>query len=219
MEEFFADSVILVEGITDRILIQNIVEYYSDEINGPQIIEVLEVGGKHNFNKYAEFLENMGVPHHIIADRDYAKQLDGDEITDLFSVSHGKINDVLKDKKSLDADTLAEKIDILLQSKTEENIHDLEEVWQYIKQRKTVLNEDLTPDEEEQWNTYRQSLQSDNIHLLPYGELEDHLPSDYNNTEEIIELTKAETFDSWMAADKPRESQAIKQIVQQIMNV
>src|SRR5699024_1968758 len=113
---FFADHVILVEGISDRLIVQSLVDYYQNEQSSQGIIEVLEVEGKHELSKYENFLDELKVTHTTIADRDYAKEVADDkgrrDIKELFETDYKKIDDeVLKDSSTEDRETLSRKMD------------------------------------------------------------------------------------------------------------
>jgi predicted ATP-dependent endonuclease of OLD family len=200
---FFADYVVLVEGISDRLVFQKMIDYYSQEINEPQIVEVLEVEGKGNFSKYADFLENLGVPFFIIGDRGYAKQVGGEEIEELFITDEGKIDDrVLKDDSSRDADTLAARIDSAIESGNTDELEEVREVWRYIRQRLTSFKDELTEEEEETWENFLQNHRENGVYILPHGEIEDHLPDGTTSTEDVLELTKYENFEEWIENDE-----------------
>lgn len=49
---FFADRVILVEGVTDRLVVERLVEHYRAALQLGHIVEVLAVHGKSNFARY-----------------------------------------------------------------------------------------------------------------------------------------------------------------------
>ncbi|GEM_PF-2017415 len=64
---FFADNIILVEGMTDEIIFG----YLLDKFNkGDKSIEVVSVNGKNNFLKYIEFLDKFKINSFVIADLD-----------------------------------------------------------------------------------------------------------------------------------------------------
>jgi len=86
---FFADKVVLAEGIQDRLVFERIINDSISNVNttapvGAQIIEVLEVHGKSNLQKYRELLDSVQVRSFIIADRDYADQTGTANIKALF---------------------------------------------------------------------------------------------------------------------------------------
>lgn len=216
---FFADYVVLVEGISDRLIFQKMIDHFVQEINEPQIVEVLEVSGKHNFEKYADFLDNLGVSYYIIGDRGYARQAGGSEISELFETDDDKIgNQVLKDDSSRDAQALAERMDSAIESGNYEDLEEVREVWRYIRERMTSFSQGLTDEEEEKWEEFLEEQREQGVYILPFGEIEDHLPEGTNSTADVIELTKDENFDELIEADT-EETQALKEIVQDIIEV
>lgn len=58
---FFADTVVLVEGPSDRIIMESLIEHCLENNNSQAAIEVLEVNGKYELKKYSNLLENVGV--------------------------------------------------------------------------------------------------------------------------------------------------------------
>ncbi|WP_442942309.1 ATP-dependent nuclease [Nostoc sp.] len=129
---FFADKVVLVEGVKDRLIIQKIIDIYSSEfIEKPEIIEVLEVLGKSNLIKYKEFLDLIKVKNYIIADNDYILTIGDEDVKKLFTTDYQRIDkEVIKDKKSIDGKCLSEKMENAIHTK---NIDELQELWEYIK--------------------------------------------------------------------------------------
>ncbi|MDQ6868121.1 MAG: AAA family ATPase [Pseudomonadota bacterium] len=71
---FFADAVILVEGLSDRIFFEAVLRRRL--LNKPvnKIIEVVSVGGKGLFATYQKLLDACHVSHFTVADIDYIEQ-------------------------------------------------------------------------------------------------------------------------------------------------
>jgi len=216
---FFADYVVLVEGISDRLIFQKMIDHFVQDINEPQIVEVLEVSGKQNFEKYVDFLDNLGVSYYIIADQGYARQLGGSEISELFETDNDKIEDrVLKDDSSRDGHALAERMDSAIESGAHEDLEEVREVWRYIRERMTSFSQGLTDEEEEIWEEFLEEQREQDVYLLPFGEIEDHLPDGTNSTVDVIELTKDENFEELIEADTD-ETQALREIIHDIIEV
>ena len=193
---FFADKVVLVEGITDRLIFEKLIGFYQSKSSNPQVIEVLEVHGKYNFDKYKRLLEEIGCEYYIIADLDYVNELaskEGNEkIKALFNIDYSSIDKkVLKDKKSLDGKKLSELIEEAM--KANEITEELRSVWDYIKCRYLKLKDNLTDEE---------IKERENIFILcdgerlEYTEIEDFLPDGCKNLDDIIELTRPDK--SWL---------------------
>jgi predicted ATP-dependent endonuclease of OLD family len=68
---FFTDIVILVEGDIDNILYKAILEKLRESISSTMVIEIIEVKGKNNFEKFKKFLDKWKIKSYIIADKDY----------------------------------------------------------------------------------------------------------------------------------------------------
>jgi predicted ATP-dependent endonuclease of OLD family len=103
---FFSDIVILVEGITDRLVFQKICAELIEERRITEIIEIIDVNGKTNLEKYRAFLGQFEIPNYFIADFDYLTECSNDEIRSLFVGNENKIE---RDKIDECIDGLVEK--------------------------------------------------------------------------------------------------------------
>jgi predicted ATP-dependent endonuclease of OLD family len=66
-EMFFADTVLLVEGPSDHILMRGLINrFYS----GHKDIKVIQVYGKSNIDVYGELLDIFNIPHAVMLDQD-----------------------------------------------------------------------------------------------------------------------------------------------------
>ena len=81
---FFADLVILVEGISDRIVIGSLIDQAIDEFKDSRAVEVVDVGGKGNFAPYQKLLDSMRTPWGIVADLDFLEQVGTEATSSLF---------------------------------------------------------------------------------------------------------------------------------------
>ncbi|MEG5001532.1 AAA family ATPase [Microcoleus sp. B4-D4] len=185
---FFADKVILVEGITDRIFWEQLINIYKKAENS-EIIEVLEVHGKINLEKYRKFLKKIELDNYIIADLDYILQIGSEEVKKMFIVDYPKIDrEVIKAKKSIDCQTLFEQIEEAIKS---ENFDQLTNLCNYIKSRKMKLDENLTDQQLQLLEIFiTEKREKDKICVLSKGEVEYYLPEGYTKLNTLIELTK-----------------------------
>jgi len=187
---FFADKVILVEGITDRIFWEQLINIYKKAENS-EIIEVLEVHGKINLEKYRKFLKKIELDNYIIADLDYILQIGSEEVKKMFIVDYSKIDrEVIKAKKSIDGQTLFEQIEEAIKS---ENFDQLTKLCNYIKSRNMKLHENLTDQQLQSLEIFiTEKREKDKICVLSKGEVEYYLPEGYEKLNTLIELTKNE---------------------------
>src|SRR5262249_17281837 len=108
---FFADRVVLVEGIIDRLIVTSLIERLASRLANNDAIEVIEVGGKGNFEQYRRLLDSLKTPSFVVADQDYLADIGSAKTKGLFVADSGKLWDSLtKDKKSLDAKSLVERL-------------------------------------------------------------------------------------------------------------
>ena len=223
---FFADKVVLVEGIMDRLIFKKLISFYQSESGGPQVVEVLDVGGKHNFEKYKQLLEEIECEYYIIADLDYVKELadrDGNhQVKALFNIDYSSIDKTIKDKKSLDGKRLSEVIEEAI--KVNEITEELKSVWNYVKSRHLKLKDELTEEEINKLREYINQKEDENIFILyggdkfEYGEIEDFLPNGYKNLDGLIELTKPDNFKNWFE-ENAVERRRLKEIVYKILEI
>jgi putative ATP-dependent endonuclease of OLD family len=193
---FFSDKVVLVEGIVDRLVFQKLLDIFLPLTKKSQVVEVLEVHGKENFDKYASFLKQFKVPYNIIADFDHINTIGSKEIKKLFEVDPKAIDKkVIKNKKSKDGSSLSEAIELAISKK---DFTDLSELWDYIKSRRKQLKENLTGEERKQLNDFLDKKNSEGIHILRLGEIETYMPNPYKNLDAIIEFVKGEDVLNWI---------------------
>jgi len=66
-EMFFADLVLLVEGVSDRILLRGLIDRF---YLGKSDIKVIYAGGKGNIDVYAKLCDEFHIPYRILLDKD-----------------------------------------------------------------------------------------------------------------------------------------------------
>lgn len=67
LEMFFADKVLLVEGVSDRILMRGLIDRF---YQGPDDIKVIHVHGKSNIDVYIELMKIFHIPYTVMLDHD-----------------------------------------------------------------------------------------------------------------------------------------------------
>ncbi len=227
---FFADKIVLVEGITDRLIFEKLISFYQSKKNEHQVVEVLEVHGKNNFDKYMQILKEIKCKSYIIADLDYVKELTdkdkNEKIKEFFDINHSSISKTIKDKKSYDGKKLSELIEeaIMKNKITEE----LKNTYNYIKYRHLKLRDDLTEEEINELKEYIEQKGKENIFILhdennlERTDIEDFLPKGYKDLNGIIKLTKPDSdiFKEWFENDTEQERGGyLKEIIQNILDL
>ncbi|MEH2264118.1 ATP-dependent nuclease [Nostoc sp.] len=190
---FFADKVVLVEGVTDRLIFEKLINLYQLLfIETPEVIEVLEVYGKENLEKYRSFLKAFSVPNFIVADFDYLQNIGNENIKNLFVVDHLKIDQqVIKHKKSIDGQTLSQELEEAINN---EDMESLKIIYEYIKSRKRKLKDNPTPEEDISIEQFLSQKESEGIFILRNGEIEDYLPNGHKTLQGLINLLKGKDY-------------------------
>ncbi len=67
LEMFFADTVLLVEGVSDRILMRGLIDRF---YQGPADVKVIHVHGKSNIDVYIELMKVFHIPYTVMLDHD-----------------------------------------------------------------------------------------------------------------------------------------------------
>jgi putative ATP-dependent endonuclease of OLD family len=161
---FFADEVVLVEGLSDRIFFEAVLDRLGRGSTYPRTIEVISVGGKGLFKSYTKLLTACQVPYSIIADLDYIEDIGTHEVKALFKLDEGEIKkDVVDNPKSLDAKALVNRIEEALMTGS---WADAQETWAYIKNKRRELKENLSPAERTSLDTFIVAKRAERICVL-----------------------------------------------------
>ncbi|WP_017967597.1 AAA family ATPase [Rhizobium leguminosarum] len=193
---FFTDTVVLVEGLSDRIVFEKVLEIVAKQngIQGIPSLEVVSVGGKGLFAAYQKLLEACHVKWVVIADLDYIEQVGSGDVKKLFVVNAGEIkDDVIANVKSLDGAALAERIEEALSSGDWKDAQDL---WAYIKSHRVRLRPNLDGADQAILDTFIAAKEADNMFILGRGSLENYLPEGHKSKDmgALIALVSADDF-------------------------
>lgn len=189
---FFADLVVLVEGISDRLFFEAVFAHLGLAADSGRTYEVVSVGGKTLFTQYEKLLVACKVPHVIIADLDYLQDVEGSQIGDLFSVSDAAIRDkVLNDSTSRDGATLVAALDRAIEAN---DASELKRLWNYIKRRHSRLPTLLDGRGKERVAEAIQRQAAKGRYILSKGALEQYLPDGYKDKdlEKLVRLVAGE---------------------------
>lgn len=185
---FFADLVILVEGISDRIFFEALFKHFEKQQNSGRVFEVVSVGGKSLFKQYATLLDAFKVSFVTIADLDYVREVGDSSLKNLFRPSAKALKEkVIDDPTSVDAANLITEMDNTLE--TFDNTA-LKKLWEYIKARQSRLRTDLLQEEKTKLDEFLQAKRADRIFILSLGSLEKYLPAGHagKDLKKLIEL-------------------------------
>lgn len=219
---FFADQVVLVEGIMDRLLFNTLLEFCSKFLGRTDSIEVLEVRGKMNFNAYKCLLKSIGQKISLIADLDCITHLveDGEELRNLFITDHKKmVENVVDNKKSQDRIALMKIIEEAVQTRdlSKIDINQLCNLYEHMASRHRRLRSDLTPDEENLLREKIETARKDRTFILSQGEIEDYLPEQYRNIDGLLRLIKPEELRTWLSGVS--ENKLISELIDIVLSI
>lgn len=202
---FFADIVLLVEGITDRLVFQKILNEQIEKSNATRIVEIIEIKGKSNVDNFKNFLSNLKIPNFFISDLDYVNEVGSQEIKTLFNSNNKKIaKDVIKNPKSKDGDALVKSIETTISGK---NFNELEEIWNYIKSFRRKLKLHLNADEEAELVKSINEQKKNNNYILSKGDIEDYFPNGFKtkNLVQVIKLLQGQNYVDWKKTEEYKE--------------
>lgn len=170
---FFADTVLLVEGISDRIFVEAYLE--RGELGRPRgILEVVSVGGKNMIAAYRKLLTACSVRHCVLADLDYVNEIGDQGIKSLFEPDPRAIkHDVVDNPKSRDGAKLVEEIEHAMCTGEWAAAQDL---WNYVKTRRARIRSGLKADEAQRLSEFIDARRHEHVFLLRHGDLEKYLP-------------------------------------------
>jgi len=171
---FFADEVVLVEGLSDRMFFEAVLDRFGRSESSQSILEVISVGGKGFFDAYAKILKACQINYSIVADLDYVEQVGTPDLKALFKVDTREVkNDVIENVKSMDGDALVDAVEEAMRTKSWDQAI---QVWDYIKSRRRQLRTDLSNQERESLDRFLTSKWIENVFILSRGPLEAYLP-------------------------------------------
>ena len=183
---FFADKVVLVEGISDRLVLTSLLDSSAARFRINAAIEVVEVGGKGNFADYRTMLEGLQTPSITVADCDYLNEVGSEPTKSLFTTNAEKQSKILlEDKKSLDRASVIEHLDGAIATA---DLDGLRKVWEYFTTRVKKLKDPLTEAENKLLDEEIARLGKQNTFVLRHGEIEDYLPPGIREVKSIVEM-------------------------------
>jgi predicted ATPase len=183
---FFADRAVLVEGITDRLVVASLLDGGSVRFANNDAIEIVEVGGKGNFAEYRKLLDALRTPSFIVADLDYLGEVGSAETKALFAPNAAKAWESFRQKKGLDSSNAIRLLRGAIQG---DDRAALLAFVDYLEGRHLRLMEPLTEEQNARLAAEFARLSAERILILRYGEIEDHLPLDTSDVKAVVALT------------------------------
>lgn len=204
---FFAEKVILVEGSSDEIFFSALFKKlgYLERKD----IEIVRVGGKHNFSTYQALLEASNLPYAVIADLDYLREIGSVEIAQLFSLRAARIKKCVDNvDASLDGRALVEAIRRTIDTG---DITNLNSVWTYLSGRHTELTQPLAAADQALVDQFITAQRARGIHVLRRGDLEKYLPDGFRSKDisKLIQLVGSADFLEKLAPEALNELREI----------
>lgn len=219
---FFSNYVILVEGITDEILLRKIYEVEIGKIEDG--LEFISICGKENLNNFAYILSKLKISYYFIGDFDNIYNYE--ELKKYFVTDSKKQNKDLKQKKNqtyacLD---LLKSIENLIANQNDENYQNLKENYERYNQRFLALIKNITLEQKLKINEYINEKYKENIYILKNGELEQYInmgikdkAAGFNKVIEI--LRNKELYEEFRKTENYQElSTILKDINEKIIN-
>jgi putative ATP-dependent endonuclease of OLD family len=206
---FFADEVVLVEGLSDRMFFEAVLDRFGRSASSRSILEVISVGGKGFFSAYTRVLKACQIKFSVIADLDYVEQVGTPELKALFKLDSREVKaDVIENVKSLDGDALVDAIEAALRRNSWD---DAKDVWEYIKSRRRQLRTDLSDVEMTSLSAFIASKRAERLHILSRGPLEAYLPSGHGSKDldKLIRLIAMQDFWTLLPAEGRGELEII----------
>jgi energy-coupling factor transporter ATP-binding protein EcfA2 len=188
----FSEFVILVEGLSDRLVFERVLKRFSP----PEVArrwEIVSVGGKGLFSKYEEILQACRVPYCLISDLDYVKEIGGPAEKALFRSDGRKIKDDVVDSiKSKDGEALCAQIEDVLAGGDREALNAL---WTYIRESRLKLL-DLSAGQKSSLEAFIADLRKRGTFVLTRGALEAYLPPGLRSKdlEKLIRFVEDDDF-------------------------
>nr|WP_140422242.1 AAA family ATPase [Pseudomonas sp. A46] len=183
---FFADRVVLVEGISDRIVFSELLKNSHKDTG--KVIEVVSVGGKNFFAPYESLLDACKIEYSLVADLDYIEQVGSAKLKKLFKPNGSSIkSDIIDNVKSMDGDALVSAIEDAFASGS---WTEASELWKYIKSRRKTLLPELDEQQKAELHEEINAFRGRRMYILKQGAIEQYLPDGFSrkNLEKLIEL-------------------------------
>jgi putative ATP-dependent endonuclease of the OLD family len=204
----FAKNIVLVEGITDKIVFEKI--FSSIDENYQNNFEILATNGKGNFPKFQEILEELKIKYCIIADFDYIDQLGKGKINSYISFKGSNLDtNRLMKKNNIDAKRLFNSIEEYFIEERPEKKIEVIDIIKYIR-TKYAKPTDFDSYAKDEIKEFIEEQKEKNLYILK-GEIEDYYSGIISINKDINEVLTlcSEKFEQWKETDDYKELEKI----------
>lgn len=195
---FFSDFVVMVEGDTDEIVFKRILSTIKRSKRFKENVEVMQIRGKSNFEKYSAFMKTLKIGSCFIGDLDNICEFSkGNEEIKSMLVTNEKrvVKDVLHNPAAMDNTQLVIFLKEAIETGDREK---LQALYDHIISIRTKLKQGLTNEEREKLDRFIESLYPQNIFILKAGDIEAYFPEEYKHKDldNVLEITN-EKYSMW----------------------
>lgn len=193
---FFADAVVLVEGVSDRIFWERILETVSRDLVLRKEVQFVDVGGKIEIANYESILKAFQIDYVIIADLDYSEQVGTEKVKASFKIESRKLlKGTVANMNSRDGEVLSAAIDEAVEKNDSQK---LKEVWPYIRDRYRRAPPEVSVRDSAELQDFVEEMKLRRVFLLAEGKLENYLPTGYSRKDLVllIDLLHSPNFET-----------------------
>lgn len=199
---FFSDFVVMVEGDTDEIVFKRILSTIKRATGFKENVEIMQIRGKSNFEKYSAFMKTLEMGSCFIGDLDNISEFSkgNEEIKNLLVTNEKRVvKDVVHNPAAMDNVQLVSFLKEAIETGDREKLQSL---YDHIISIRTKLKQGLTQEEREKLNRFIESLYPQNIYILKAGDIEAYFPEEYKrkDLDNVLEIT-GEKYSMWQQQD------------------
>ncbi len=197
---FFSDFVVMVEGDTDEIVFKQILSTIKHSTGFRENVEVMQIRGKSNYEKFNSFLKTLKIESCYIGDLDNIAEFSkgNEEIKNLL-VTHERrvVKDVFHNPAARDHVQL---VDFLKEAIETGDMIKLKALYEHIVSIRTKLKPDLKDDERKTLDKFIETMYDQNIYILKKGDIEEYFPEEYKrkDLDNVLMLT-GDKYGSWQS--------------------
>ncbi len=211
---FFSDFVVMVEGDTDEIVFKRILSTIKRATGFKENVEVMQIRGKSNFEKYSAFMKTLEIGSCFIGDLDNICEFSkgNEEIKNLLVTNEKRVvKDVLHNPAAMDNAQLVNYLKEAIETGDREKLRLL---YDHIISIRTKLKQGLTQEEREKLDRFIESLYPQNIYILKAGDIEAYFPEEYKHKDldNVLEIT-GEKYSMWQQQEGFKDLRVLMEMI------